>query len=238
VTAVADPVPRLARARAYLALDGAALRGLIVEVNDGIIATAGIVEGFVSAGATTTESMVAAGAAMISGGIALGGAKYAEAAAERDAQLVLLEEERGQLQLAPEEELAELVAIYEAKGLSLELARQVAAELSEQDALAAHAEAEHGIAVHEAPVRPLVSGILAGLAFAIGSAFVLLTVVLAPAGERGLATFVAVVIALCLTSVVLAVWGRVPVVRAVVRNLSIGVSAMLLTFAIGSRFEV
>ena len=69
MTTVADPVPRLARARAYLALDGAALRGLIVEVHDGIIATAGIVEGFVSAGATTTESMVAAGAAMISGGI-------------------------------------------------------------------------------------------------------------------------------------------------------------------------
>ena len=67
---------------------------------------------------------------MVAGGIALAGAKYAEEAAERDAQLALIEEERQQLALAPEEETAELAALYEAKGLSPHLAREVATELT------------------------------------------------------------------------------------------------------------
>ena len=130
-----------------------------MDGNDGIMATAGIVEGFIGAGAGTETIVVAAIAAMVAGAIAMGSAKYAEAAIERDATNSLIAEERRQLSLSPAEELAELAAIYERRGLSPDLARTVATELSAHDALAAHAEAEHDIALDEATTPPLIAAI-------------------------------------------------------------------------------
>ena len=68
-----------------------------MDGNDGIMATAGIVEGFIGAGAATETILVAAIAAMVAGAIAMGSAKYAEAAIERDATNALIAEERRQL---------------------------------------------------------------------------------------------------------------------------------------------
>ena len=75
---------------------------LVVDANDGIIATAGIVEGFAGAGASATTITIAAFSAMVAGGIALGGAKYSETATERDAEQALIDEERMQLELSPD----------------------------------------------------------------------------------------------------------------------------------------
>ncbi len=213
--------------------DHARLRGLVVDGNDGIMATAGIVEGFIGAGAATETILVAAIAAMVAGAIAMGSAKYAEAAIERDATNALLAEERRQLNLSPEEELAELAAIYERRGLSPELARTVAVELSAHDALAAHAEAEHDIALDEAPVSPLVVAVSAAAAFAIGSFVVLLSVLITWSTVLP-TTFVAVAISLSLTSIVVARWGSLPLWRTMARTVGVGVAAMLITFAIGS----
>ena len=94
------------------------------------MAVAGIAEGFIGAGAGTTATMIAVLAGSVAGSIALAAAKFAEAAIERDARQVVLDEERRQLALSPEDELRELEALYEAKGLSPGLARQVAHELS------------------------------------------------------------------------------------------------------------
>lgn len=219
-------------------VDSARLRSRVVDANEGIITTAGIVEGFLGAGAETTAVVIAACASMVSGGIALGGVKYAAAAAARDAQRALLEEERRQLELSPEAELAELAAFYEAKGLTADLARQVADELSAGDALVAHAEAEHGIAMGDPIVRPLGAAISSGVAFAAGSAIVLATTVLAPVQWRVPSTFFAVVLSLCIISVILGRWGRVPVTRTLLRTVAVGVVAMLVTLALGSRFDL
>jgi VIT1/CCC1 family predicted Fe2+/Mn2+ transporter len=220
-----------------LSLSGAAtVRSLVVDANDGIIATAGIVEGFAGAGATRSTILIAAFSAMVAGGIALAGAKYAEEAADRDAQLALIEEERQQLARAPEEEIAELVALYEAKGLSPHLAREVATELTAGDPLAAHIDAEHGLSLVAGPPAPLVSAVAGGLAFAVGSGIPLLTVVLAPDTWRIAVTFVAVIASLAVTSVIVAKADRTQVAPTLVRTVLVGVAAMLLTLVGGSLF--
>lgn len=218
------------------AFDHARLRGLVVDGNDGIMATAGIVEGFIGAGAATETIIVAAAAAMVAGAIAMGSAKYAEAAIERDATHALIAEERRQLSLSPADELAELAALYERRGLSPELARSVAQELSAHDALAAHAEAEHDIELGETPTPPLVVAVSAASAFALGSLVVLLSVVITWS-TRLPTTFVAVAISLSLTSIVVARWGNLPVLRTMARTVGVGVAAMLITFAIGSLID-
>ena len=146
-------------------------RGHVVDANDGIIASAGIVEGLLGAGASSTILLVASLAAMVGGGLALGGMRYAEAADERDAQQATLAAERRRIDLTPAEEETELAELYQARGLSPQLARAVAAELSAGDALAAHAEAEYGISLRDRPATLWTVAVLAGLAFALGRAF-------------------------------------------------------------------
>ena len=220
-----------------LRLDRQAVRAHLVDVNDGVIATAGVVEGLLAAGASVTTIVVAALGAMVGGGVALGGMKYSEAADERDAELAVLAEERRLHELHPDEELAELATLYEDKGLTPALARQVAEEVSATDALLHHAEVEHGIRIGDSP-SPIGTAALAGLAFMVGAAFPLAVSTLAPASWRVLLTIVAVVVALAGTATAVARLGGMRVGRTVLRTVSIGLLTMLLTLAGGSLFDL
>ena len=209
------------------------LRSRVVDANDGIIATAGIVEGFAAAGATGMTVVVAALAAMVAGGMSLGAATYAESAVEADAAQAVLERERRRIEGDPQAELAELAELYERKGLTPELAADVAAQLTEHDALAAHADAEYHIAVDK-HARPVATGILAGLAFALGAGIPLMAVVLAPDSLRVPVTFGAAVLSLIITSILAARLGGTRVSRTIMRTVTIGVATMLITLAGGS----
>src|SRR4051794_33537309 len=149
-------------------IDRSRVREHVVDTNDGIIASAGIVEGLLGAGAGSTTPLVASLAAMVGGGRPLGGMRYAETAEERDTRTAILEAERRRIDLTPVEEEAELAGLYQDRGLSPQLARAVAAELSAGDALAAHADAEYGISPRDRPAAPWRIGVTAGLAFALG----------------------------------------------------------------------
>jgi vacuolar iron transporter family protein len=209
------------------------LRDLVIDANDGIVAIAGVVEGVLGAGLGNRAAATAVLMATIAGGIAIGGSRYTETAAERDVRDALLEEERRQLRQSPDQELEELAAFYEEKGLAPGLARVVAAELSAADPLAAHAEEEHGIEVDEPPPQPLAFAIASGLVFALGALVVVVTAVLTPSEWRVPTTFVAVTIALGLSSGVVARWGDVPLGRTVARNVAIGLTSMGVAYAVG-----
>jgi VIT1/CCC1 family predicted Fe2+/Mn2+ transporter len=213
------------------------LRDLVIDANDGIVAIAGVVEGVLAAGLGNGAAATAVLMATIAGAISLGGSRYAEEAAEQDARATLLDEERRQLLRSPDQELDELAAFYEAKGLAPELARTVAIELTAADALAAHAEEEHGIEVAETQPSPLAAAIATALVFAVGAAVVGVTVVLTPSTWRIPTTFVAVTIALGLSSLVVARWGDVPLGRTLARNVTVGVTAMAVSFVIGSLID-
>jgi VIT1/CCC1 family predicted Fe2+/Mn2+ transporter len=219
-------------------LDGQTVRAHLVDVNDGVIATAGVVEGLLAAGASVTTVVVAALGAMVGGGVALGGMKYSEAADERDAELAVLAEERRLHELQPEEELAELAALYEDKGLSPALARQVAEELSTTDALLHHAEVEHGITIGDDSPTPVGTAVLAGLGFMVGAAVPLAVSALVPAAWRIAFTVLAVVAALCGTATLVARLGGMRVGRTVLRTVAIGLLTMLLTLAGGALFDL
>jgi vacuolar iron transporter family protein len=210
------------------------LRDLVVDANDGIVAIAGVVEGVLGAGLGSRAAATAVLVATIAGAIGLGGSKYTEMAAERDARDKLLDEERDQLLRSPDQELDELAALYEEKGLAPALARAVAVELSATDALAAHAEEEHGIEVDEPEPPPLVDAIASGLAFMLGALAVVTTVAVTPSDWRVPITLVAVTIGLALTSAVVARWGDVPLGRTIARNVAVGLTSMAVAYAVGS----
>jgi VIT1/CCC1 family predicted Fe2+/Mn2+ transporter len=213
------------------------LRDLVIDANDGIVAIAGVIEGVLGAGLGNRAAGTAVLMATVAGGISLGGSRYTETAAERDARDALLDEERRQLRQSPEQELEELAAFYEAKGLAPDLARAVAVELSAADALAAHAEEEHGIEVDGREPPPMVAAVASGLVFALGALVVAATAVITPSAWRVPTTLVAVTIGLGLTSAVVARWGDVPLGRTVARTVAVGLTSMTVSFAVGSLVE-
>ena len=213
--------------------DEASLRSWTAVANDGIIATAGILEGFAGAGATDRALLIVATVATITGMLAAGGAKWAEIAAEREAHLKAAADEAASLASSPEAELEELIAYYETKGLSPELAREVAAQLSAHDAIAAQLESEHGILAVITRTDAIVAGAGASIAYLIGAAVPLLITVFAPVAIEAWAIVAAVAVSLVVTSVVGARTGHMHVGRTVVRTLAVGLGTLAISYGLG-----
>ena len=174
------------------------IRPHVPEASDGILTSAGICEGFVGADAGTKVLIFAGFAGLVAGTLAAGAAEYSKLGAERDQQLAQLTSERVQLETAPDAELDELTQLYESRGLSRRLARQVAIELTAHGALEAHAEAELGI-TPASLISPLRDALAVGAAFAAGAVLPWLAVILIPGPPRAAVTFVIVLLALALT---------------------------------------
>jgi VIT1/CCC1 family predicted Fe2+/Mn2+ transporter len=209
------------------------LRAGVLGANDGIVSTAGLVVGV--AGATTAHAPVltAGVAGLVAGAVSMALGEYVSVSSQRDSEQALLDKERRELVEMPEQELAELAAIYESKGLSPQTARTVAEELTAKDAFAAHVEAELGIDPDEL-TNPWHAAGASAVAFTVGSLLPLAAILLPPPGARVPVTFLVVLLALALTGAVSARLGGSPVARAVVRLVAGGAIAMAVTFAIGA----
>lgn len=144
------------------------LRAAVLGANDGIVSVAGLVVGV--AGATTDRPvLLTAGiAGLVAGALSMAAGEFVSVSTQRDTQRALLETERRELEETPAGELEELAQIYVGKGLSDELAHQVAVELSAKDPLRAHAEAELGMDVDEV-VSPWQAAWASAAAFTIGA---------------------------------------------------------------------
>ncbi len=213
--------------------DNASLRSWTAVANDGIIATAGILEGFAGAGASDRALLIAATVATISGVLTAGGMKWAEIDAEREAQLQAAADEAASLAERPETELEELISYYEGKGLSPELAQTVAEQLNAHDALAAQLESEHGILKVITRTDAIVTGVGASIAYLIGAAIPLLITVLAPVAIEAWAIVAAVAASLFVTSVVGARTGQMNLGRTVARTLVVGLGTLSISYALG-----
>ena len=208
-------------------------RAEVLGANDGIVSTAGLVVGVAGATTDRTAILVAGIAGLAAGALSMAAGEYVSVSTQRDSEKALLEKERRELAEEPEEELAELAGLYVDRGLSEELALQVAHELTAHDALGAHAEAELGIDPDDL-TNPWHAAWASMLAFTVGALLPLLTIVLVPDGVRVPVTMVTVVVALAGTGWLSATLGSSPTGRAVLRNVLGGLLAMLVTYLIGT----
>jgi len=208
------------------------LRAAVLGANDGIVSVAGLVMGV--AGATTDRNtiLVAGTAGLVAGALSMAAGEYVSVSTQRDTEQALLAKERRELEEDPEDELAELAGIYQSKGLSEKTAGIVAEELTAHDALAAHADAELGIDP-DALTSPWQAAGASMIAFILGAALPLLTITVLGESTRIWATVGSVVIALAFTGYASARFAEADVRRAMVRNVTGGLLAMLVTYAIG-----
>lgn len=211
------------------------LRAGVLGANDGVVSVAGLVVGV--AGATSSRGAIftAGLAGLVAGAVSMALGEYVSVSSQRDSETAQLQKERNELKLTPEQELAELAAIYEAKGLSPDTARQVAAELTAHDALAAHAEAE----LHVDPedlADPTHAAAASALSFLLGALLPMLAILLPPPAWRIGVTVAAVLAALAAAGAISARIGGSSPRLAVTRVLIGGSAGLALTYGIGHLF--
>ena len=209
------------------------LRAGVLGANDGIVSTAGVVMGVAGATDDSHTILIAGIAALTAGALSMGTGEYVSVSTQRDSEKSLLTLEAVELERMPETEQRELAKMYEAKGLSSETAARVAQELTDHDALRAHADIEFGIDPDNL-TNPWHAAFASMIAFTVGALLPLLIVAFVPDGVRILVTVLSVVVALALTGFVSARVGYSPRLPAILRNVAGGLLAMGVTYLIGT----
>ncbi|MFF1444241.1 VIT family protein [Streptomyces sp. NPDC058295] len=206
------------------------LRAAVLGANDGIVSTAGLVVGV--AGATDDRSaLLTAGlAGLLAGSMSMAAGEYVSVSTQRDSEKAALALERRELREQPE---AELAGLLEERGLSRDVAREAAVQLTERDALKAHARVELGIDPDDL-TNPWHAAWASFLAFTAGALLPLIAIVLPPADRRLPVTVASVLAALAGTGWSSARLGAAAPGRAVLRNVGGGALAMGVTYLVGS----
>ncbi|NUQ99664.1 MAG: VIT family protein [Streptomyces sp.] len=209
------------------------LRAAVLGANDGVVSTAGLVVGV--AGATDSRSaLLTAGlAGLLAGSLSMAAGEYVSVSTQRDSEQAALALEREELATTPQAELDELTGLLHDRGISRDLAREVAEQLTARDALGAHARVELGIDPEEL-ANPWHAAWASFVSFTAGALLPLLAIVLPPLGLRLGITVVSVLIALVGCGWGSARLGSAPVRPAVIRNAAGGAIAMAVTYAVGA----
>lgn len=212
------------------------LRAVVLGANDGLISTSSLIVGVASAEPTRGAILLTAAAGLVAGALSMAAGEYVSVSSQADTEGADLARERGELATEPEAERAELADIYVSRGLSRDLATEVAGQLMAHDALGAHARDELGI--HElSRARPIQAAVASAASFAVGAAPPALLAVLLPAGILTLGV-VAVSLGLLLAlGSVAARLGGAPLSRGALRVAFWGAAAMACTAAVGRLFH-
>lgn len=155
------------------------LRAAVLGANDGIVSTASLLIGVASAGASQQTLIITGLAGLVSGAMSMAAGEYVSVSSQADTESADMVRERHELATEPESELSELTGIYISRGLTPELAKQVAIQMTEHDAFAAHARDELGIS-EVLNARPVQAALASAATFAVGAALPLLVAWLAP----------------------------------------------------------
>ena len=209
------------------------LRAAVLGANDGIVSTASLIVGVAAASTGTSEVLVAGTAGLVAGAMSMAAGEYVSVSSQADTENADLERERAEQASQPDFELDELTHIYVKRGVAPDLARQVAAQMMEKDALGTHLRDELGIS-EVTTARPVQAALTSALTFSIGAAMPLTMVLISPADLLAWTVTIASLLFLALLGGVGAYAGGAPIWRATLRVTFWGALAMALTAGIGA----
>ncbi len=213
------------------------LRAAVLGANDGIVSTASIVVGVAAAGGTESDVLVAGVAGLVAGAMSMAAGEYVSVSSQSDAESADLAREARELMETPAAELEELTLIYVDRGLDRDLAVRVAAQLTERDALGAHARDELGIST-AIKAKPIQAAAVSALTFATGAAIPLLVTLMTPLEQILQLVPLTTVVALALLGGLGASAGGAGKFKAAGRVSFWGGLAMLATGGVGMAFGI
>ncbi len=208
---------------------------MVLGANDGIISTSALLLGVAAADADRTAILTAGMAGLVAGAVSMGLGEYVSVSSQRDSERSDIAKETWELEHQADHELEELTAIYQGKGLDATLAREVAQQLTEHDALAAHLRDELGIDGDEL-AKPFQAAWSSTLAFSIGAAVPLIAAAVASAGARIASIIAVALVALVVLGYTGARLGGATPGRPIARVVIGGAVAMAVTMAVGKLF--
>ncbi|HVI27043.1 VIT family protein [Hansschlegelia sp.] len=213
------------------------LRAAVLGANDGLVSTASLVVGVAAAGSGRSEVLIAGLAGLVAGAMSMAAGEYVSVSSQADAEQADIARETRELEETPKEELDELTRIYVERGLDEPLARQVAIQLTEKDALGAHARDELGIS-ETVTAHPLQAALVSAVTFAAGAVVPLIVASIAPGAEITLFVAASTLFGLAALGGLGASAGGAGIVKGAVRVTFWGALAMAATAAVGMIFGV
>jgi VIT1/CCC1 family predicted Fe2+/Mn2+ transporter len=213
------------------------LRAAVLGANDGIVSVAGLVVGVAASGVGNAAVLASGVAGVVAGAMSMAAGEYVSVQSQADAERADLDKERRELAEDPASELFELTGIYTRRGLTPELAHQVAEQLTAHDALGSHARDELGI-TEALRARPLQAALASAAAFVVGALLPIAAVLLAPAGHLQATIVIATLVALAGSGAAAAWAGGASPSRGALRVCFWGALAMGAAGLIGRFFHV
>ncbi len=213
------------------------LRAAVMGANDGIVSVASVIVGVAAADPDPRAVLIAGAAALAAGAMSMAAGEYVSVYSQADLEAADIARERQALIDDPVGEEAELAAIFEERGLSVQTAALVARELTEKDALGAHVREELGLGDAQA-ARPMLAAVTSAITFSVFAAIPLIAAILAPAALLIPVVVVVTLVALTLLGAMGAIAGGASLGPAALRVVVWGSLAMAVTAAVGRMFGV
>ena len=211
------------------------IRAAVLGANDGLISTSSLIVGVAAAQTSREPVLLAAVAGLVAGALSMAAGEYVSVSSQADTESADLARERAELAASPALEHAELAAIYVTRGLTPELAAQVADQLTAHDALGAHARDELGLS-EITRARPIQAALSSAAAFAAGALPPLVLVVLLPLAQVSWAVIGLSLALLLVLGAVAARLGGASQARGAARVAFWGALAMGVTALVGRLF--
>ncbi|MEP6634654.1 MAG: VIT family protein [Luteimonas sp.] len=212
------------------------LRAAVLGANDGIVSVAGLVVGIAASGASHSTVLMTGIAGLVAGAMSMAAGEYVSVRSQADTEQADMRRESMELHENPQGELAELTHIYVKRGLSSEIAAEVARQLTEHDALLAHARDELGI-TESLRARPLQAALASAGAFASGAWLPVVAAALSPEQRVTLWTTLATLIGLFVSGALAGHAGGASWLRGATRVVFWGSLAMAATYVVGRLFN-
>lgn len=213
------------------------LRAAVLGANDGIVSTASLLIGVAAARASHQQIIITGIAGLVAGAMSMAAGEYVSVASQKDTQQADIDREKKELAVDSEHERDELAAIYARRGLDKQLAKQVAMQLMQKDALGAHMRDELGIS-ETISVNPLQAALTSAATFAAGAALPLIPAAVAADQWRVPGIAACSLVFLATLGGVAAYTGGAPVPKAALRVTLWGALAMAVTALIGTLMHV
>ena len=211
------------------------LRAAVLGANDGIVSTSSLIMGVAASNATHANILIAGVAGLVAGAMSMAAGEYVSVSSQADTEKADIARERLELDADPEREVEELTEIYMRRGLSFELARQVAMQLMAKDALGAHARDELGIS-EIFSAKPLQAAMISALSFVVGAGLPLVAAWFSPARQLTLIVGATSLFFLVLLGGLAAYTGGANIIKGISRVTFWGVFAMAITAGVGMLF--
>ena len=207
------------------------LRAAVLGVNDGLVSTASLMIGVVSA--QKNDFVVTAGLAGIAAGaMSMAVGEYVSVRSQNDIEESDKKLEIEHLALDPEGELEELTQIYQERGISRATAEKVAQELHAYDALGAHLRDELG--QHESTkARPMQAAVASALSFTAGGAMPLLGALAPSLGGKAISIIAITFFGLIIAGIISAKTAGSSIMRTTARIVFGGALGMAITALVG-----